>query len=127
MVVYLAIALGDDVTAIEDNLTAAEETFTNVITSVDDEEIVLSYSLEQNYPNPFNPSTAIEFSIPQKENVKVDVYNTIGQKVTQLLNKEMAAGSYDVKFDASDLPSGVYFYTIEAGNFSMTKKMMLIK
>ncbi len=127
MVVYVAIALGENQSDIEANLIAAEETFNTVITSVDNEFVPVSYSLSQNYPNPFNPSTVIKFSVPKKENVEINVYNAIGQQVTELFNKQVEAGSYDLKFNASDLPSGVYFYSIEAGNFNMTKKMMLIK
>lgn len=86
-----------------------------------------TYSLSQNYPNPFNPSTTIKFSIQKTEKVSLKIYNLLGQEVTTLINRELAAGSYSYEFDASRLSSGVYFYSIKAGSFVQTKKMMLLK
>jgi hypothetical protein len=86
-----------------------------------------AFALNQNYPNPFNPSTEIRFSIPQSSLVHLDIYNLIGQKVSSLINKELPAGNYSEKFDASRLSSGIYFYTLRAGSHVETKKMMLIK
>lgn len=85
------------------------------------------FALSQNYPNPFNPTTYISFSIPEANHVMLKVYNILGQEVATLVNKEMAAGPYKVNFDASQLASGVYIYTISAGDFSASKKMMLLK
>lgn len=85
------------------------------------------YSLEQNYPNPFNPSTKIRFSIPSSGMVKMNVYDALGRKVESLVNETMNAGTYEATFNASKLSSGIYFYTIEAGNFTATKKMLLVK
>ena len=85
------------------------------------------YSLSQNYPNPFNPSTVIEYSLPKGTNVKLLVYNAIGQTVKILENGFQDAGYYHITFNASALPSGIYFYKIEAGQFSQIKKMMLVK
>ncbi|MCB0746988.1 MAG: T9SS type A sorting domain-containing protein [Ignavibacteriae bacterium] len=85
------------------------------------------YSLEQNYPNPFNPSTLIRFSIPNSSKVTLEVYNLLGQKVASLLNKTLNAGNHQVDFNAKGLSTGIYFYTINAGTFQSTKKMMLIK
>ncbi len=93
----------------------------------DDFELPVSYSLSQNYPNPFNPITNINFSIPQKSKVELMIYNTLGQRVTTLINQEKEAGSYKLTFDAANLPSGVYFYRITAGNFIETKKLILLK
>nr|MCU0365484.1 T9SS type A sorting domain-containing protein [Ignavibacteriaceae bacterium] len=86
-----------------------------------------AYALEQNFPNPFNPGTTINFSIPAEGFVTLDVYNSIGQKVASLVNETKTAGSYTVGFDASDLTSGIYFYKISSGNFTETKKMILLK
>ncbi|HRE40581.1 MAG TPA: FG-GAP-like repeat-containing protein [Ignavibacteria bacterium] len=81
-----------------------------------------------NYPNPFNPSTKIYYTIPKGDMVKITVYNTVGQVVDVLVNKfHSNAGAYEVNFNGSNLSSGLYFYTIEAGNFRETKKMLLIK
>lgn len=85
------------------------------------------YSLDQNYPNPFNPSTVINFSIPESGLVTLKIYNVLGQEVAELVNDVKPAGNYEVTFDASDLTSGMYIYTITAGNFTSTKKMMLLK
>jgi hypothetical protein len=85
------------------------------------------FTLEQNYPNPFNPSTLIKYSIPQDGIVKLYVFNSQGQKVAVLVNQQMEAGDHEIKFNASNLSSGVYFYRIEAGNFNSAKKLMLLK
>lgn len=86
-----------------------------------------TYSLMQNYPNPFNPKTNIRFTIPEKTQVKLEVYNLIGQKVTTLINSELNAGQYDIEFNGSELSSGIYLYRIHAGNFTSVKKMLLLK
>lgn len=86
-----------------------------------------SYKLDQNYPNPFNPATVIRYTVPKDGNVKLTVYNVIGQKITGLINREVKAGTYEVNFDASQLPSGIYMYKLEAGTFTSVRKMMLIK
>ena len=86
-----------------------------------------SYSLSQNYPNPFNPTTNINFTLQKASNVTLAVYNVLGQKVATLVNTFMHQGSYTFQFDASKLASGVYFYRIDAGNFTSSKKMILMK
>lgn len=85
------------------------------------------YDLTQNYPNPFNPTTIISYSIPVKSDVTLFVYNVLGQEVATLFKGVQNAGSYNVDFNASELTSGVYVYQIKAGNFTSSKKMMLIK
>jgi hypothetical protein len=84
-------------------------------------------ALSQNYPNPFNPLTTIKFDIPKSSHVKMVVYNTLGQVVSEVINETKAPGYYEVKLDASKLSSGPYFYRIEAGSFVETKKMVVIK
>jgi hypothetical protein len=86
-----------------------------------------AFELKQNYPNPFNPSTTIQFSVPTTSTVQLEVYNLLGQKVATLLNERMNAGTYSVPFNASNLASGLYFYRIQAGANSASKRMMLIK
>ncbi|MBI5474517.1 MAG: T9SS type A sorting domain-containing protein [Ignavibacteriae bacterium] len=86
-----------------------------------------SYTLGQNYPNPFNPTTTIQFNLPKTEFATIQVYNILGQKVETLLNREQEAGTYTLHFNASHLPSGVYFYRLQAGGFAQTKRMILVK
>jgi len=90
-------------------------------------DIPNSYSLFQNYPNPFNPSTRIKFSLPSAQNVKIELFTTLGQRIEILLNKPMSAGSHEIEFNAMNLPSGIYYYSIKAGEFQDVKKMVLIK
>lgn len=85
------------------------------------------YSLKGNYPNPFNPSTLIEFSIAQASNVKLAIYNVLGEEISVISNTFLQAGNYMYEWNASEFASGVYFYKLEAGNFTETKKMLLIK
>jgi photosystem II stability/assembly factor-like uncharacterized protein len=86
-----------------------------------------TFHLAQNYPNPFNPSTTIHYSIPTDGFVKLSVFNALGEKVSTLVNEFKSAGNYEIKFDAKNLRSGIYFYRIEAGKFNNTKKMILLK
>jgi hypothetical protein len=85
------------------------------------------YTLEQNYPNPFNPATTIKFSIPEVSDVKLTIYNALGQKVAELVNSTLEIGSYSFNWDASNVASGMYFYELSTKNFSSVKKMMLLK
>jgi hypothetical protein len=85
------------------------------------------YMLDQNYPNPFNPSTKISFAIPQSSFVTLKIYDVLGKEVARLVNETKAAGYYDLNFDADNFGSGMYFYKIEAGSFTQTKRMLLIK
>ncbi|NLP11424.1 T9SS type A sorting domain-containing protein, partial [bacterium] len=92
----------------------------------------LTYELAQNYPNPFNPTTTIKYSLPQAETVTLTIYNMLGQKVKDLVNVKQQAGNYSIVWDATDrngitVPTGVYFYRIEAGSFVKVQKMILLK
>lgn len=100
------------------------------LTSVETENsfnIPSDYHFEQNYPNPFNPATTINYSVPKQSNVLIVIYDGLGRKVTTLVNEEKSAGNYKTEFKANNLPSGIYFYRIHAGNFIQTKKMILLK
>lgn len=85
------------------------------------------YNLHQNYPNPFNPNTKIKFDLPKASLVKVTVFDQLGREVQVLLNQKLSAGVYEAEFNALAIPSGVYYYKIEADDFSQTKKMLLVK
>lgn len=85
------------------------------------------FQLEQNYPNPFNPATSIKFTIPFSSNIILKIYNTSGKEIHTLLNKKMGMGNHEILWNAVDLPSGIYYYTLSAENYSDTKKMVLIK
>jgi hypothetical protein len=89
--------------------------------------IAVEFDLQQNYPNPFNPTTTIPFDISKTFNVKLLVYNMLGQVVTTLVDKQMSAGHYDFQFDGSNLASGTYFYQLIVDGQIATKQMMLIK
>ncbi len=86
-----------------------------------------TFELTQNYPNPFNPTTNIKFSIPKRSFVTLKVYDVVGREVATLVNQEKEAGTYNVKFNASNLASGMYIYTLTTGNFTSSKKMVLMK
>ena len=90
-------------------------------------EIPNKYLLSQNYPNPFNPSTNIKFSLPKSSNVTIRIYNALGREVATLVNETLMAGTHQAVWNASSYSSGVYFYKISAGDFSETKRMLLIK
>ncbi|MBK8946640.1 MAG: T9SS type A sorting domain-containing protein [Ignavibacteriae bacterium] len=107
---------------------------TKKITNLEGIQNVLptTYALSQNYPNPFNPTTKIKYAIPQNEkgekiNVKIMVYDILGKEVETLVNENKSPGNYEVDFDASNLPSGVYFYKLQAGDYIQSRKMLLIK
>jgi hypothetical protein len=98
------------------------------ITSVEDNEgKLVKYQLYQNYPNPFNPSTIISYYIPKEGNVVLKLYNILGQEIKTLVNERQSAGQYSIKFFASNISSGIYFYRLTSGNFSFSKKMILMK
>jgi hypothetical protein len=90
-------------------------------------EVSKTYDLAQNFPNPFNPSTVIKFDLGQAGPVLLKVFNTLGQEVATLANGPMQQGAHEINFNASALPSGVYFYKLEAGNVNLTRKMLLLK
>jgi hypothetical protein len=85
------------------------------------------YALHQNYPNPFNPTTTIRYDLPRDGQARLTVYNLLGREVAELVNERQSAGRYEVRFEAADLPSGMYFYRLESGTFVQSAKMILMK
>jgi hypothetical protein len=91
------------------------------------DDLPATYSLAQNYPNPFNPSSEIEYALPEATQIQLEVFNTLGQKVMELVDAHQAAGVHRARFDGGSLPSGLYFYRMTTAAFSQTRKMLLIK
>lgn len=91
------------------------------------DEINKAYNLKQNYPNPFNPSTTLEYNLKEDGFVIIKIFDALGKEVAKLVNENQEAGSHQVNFDAKNLPSGIYIYTISVNNFVQTRKMTLIK
>ncbi|MCH8556991.1 MAG: chitobiase/beta-hexosaminidase C-terminal domain-containing protein [Balneolia bacterium] len=108
-------------------LTARSGADLGMDVSTRDDEIPSGFELSQNYPNPFNPTTNIRYTLPEAADVTLTVYDVLGRRVALLVNQQQTAGQHTVSFDASRLASGTYIYRIQAGNFTSTKKMMLIK
>jgi len=106
-----------------------EVTFNTLVTGISSSPIVTldNYQLDQNFPNPFNPVTTIRYNIPERGFTILKVYDLLGREISTLVNEDKSSGTYEVKFDASSLPSGIYFYNLQAGKFNKTKKMMLLK
>ncbi len=110
-------------------LPRKNDDFVGWVTDVENEVVLPDeYKLSQNYPNPFNPSTKIEYSLPVEGNVSIKIFNILGQEVRALINNELtSAGKHTVTFDANNLPTGIYIYRLQAGNYSDVKKMILLK
>jgi phosphodiesterase/alkaline phosphatase D-like protein len=117
------------------SLIAQHTVINNSVTSVANNNIAPTFELSQNYPNPFNPTTTINYTIPVVDanfasttnNVKLTVYDVLGREMSVLVNEKKPAGNYEIKFDGSELTSGIYFYKLSVGNFIQTKKMILMK
>lgn len=126
--VAFAVLAADNKAELDNAVAAARSKF-SIITDMGDKESLkpISFNLAQNYPNPFNPATIIKFSIPEENIVILKVYDVLGKEIAVLINEKKTAGNYEISFNASGLSSGVYFYKFEAGNFTSTKKMILIR
>jgi len=121
---YLGVHKSSIWNGAEKNLIAIRDTIT---TSVNDETLINNYKLEQNYPNPFNPTTTINYSLKESGFVQLKVYDVLGKEIATLLNEEKRQGSYSVKFNGNNLPSGIYFYTLRVNNFVQNRKMVLLR
>ncbi len=100
-----------------------------IVTDVEEHQVNLpeNFEVHQNYPNPFNPATTISFTIPESGKVSIKVYDLLGSELKTLINKNMQAGTHKVNFNAENLTSGIYFYSVRTGNISITRKMILLK
>ncbi len=110
-----------------ENKSEASSVYLNITGINENDVLPTEFALQQNYPNPFNPSTTISFAIPKQVDVKLVVYNLLGEVVAELLNENLTAGYHQVNFNASNLSSGVYLYRIESGSFTKSIKMILLK
>jgi len=100
------------------------------LSAIEDEpvnKVANQYALYQNYPNPFNPNTRIKYQVARQSKVILSIYNTLGQKVRTIVDKQQAAGLHTISFDANALASGIYFYRLQAGNFVQVRKMILLR
>ena len=119
---------GEDTVHLGSRMVIDNLAFSGSATSVGDEPGVPgAFSLEQNYPNPFNPSTSVRYTLPAAGRATLTVSNLLGENVATVVDEEQPAGSYEVRFDAAGLPSGLYFYTLRSGSFTETRRMMLLK
>ena len=112
---------------------SAESDYSNevsiVITGIHEEEgeIPTKYSIDQNYPNPFNPTTKIKFSLPKTTLTTIIICDLLGREIMTLVNKVLQAGFHEINIDSNNLPSGIYLYRIQSGEFIQSKKMILMK
>ncbi|MBK7159302.1 MAG: S8 family serine peptidase [Ignavibacteria bacterium] len=126
--VSFALIAGDNLNDLKTNAIAAKNKYNLLLSVVNyNSEIPDSYSLSQNYPNPFNPATKIKFALPTSGFTSLKVYDISGKEISNLLNSNIQAGTYEVLFDASNFSSGAYFYKLESNGYIETKKMFLIK
>jgi hypothetical protein len=116
--------LSNEIEYWSDNFTIYIDTVTSIN---DDINLPIEYKLYQNYPNPFNPKTTINYQLPKRELVQLEIFNILGERELELVNSFKDSGSYYVTFDATSFPTGIYLYKIKMGEFSDVKKMLLIK
>ena len=127
-VVGFGIVAGNNLADLQANTDIAQSIWDSVIVSVDEQsENPISFILNQNYPNPFNPTTSIRYAVSNRQFVTIKVYDVLGTEVAALVNEEQPAGSYEVEWNASGLPSGVYFYQLKTNGYDETKKMILLR
>ncbi len=118
-------------TGLFDNMNGGAKIFSLDYSIVDVEPVSTqvpdNYELQQNFPNPFNPGTTIQFSIPEEGFVSLDIFNSLGEKISTLVSENLNAGTYKYDWNAADLPSGIYFYSLTAKRFKQTRKLVLMK
>ena len=129
-VIVYNVALSDSARGAVESYLATKYGLPNTLSAISEQRggsQPQRYVLEQNYPNPFNPTTTIRYSLPQKANVSLIIYNTLGQRIAELVNGDIEAGYHEVQFDGRNLASGVYFYRLTAGSFVETRKLLLVR
>jgi hypothetical protein len=130
-VVAFAMLAGDNLLDLQNNSDASNMFWQQLepldVESEKKNRVVKNFELGQNYPNPFNPLTKIEFKIPSAQYVRLEIYNSTGQKVADLIDQNLGSGRYEVSWDARNFASGVYFYQLRAGSFVQRRKMLLVK
>jgi len=127
--VYALAVIGSDLYAGTMGSGLWKRSLSDMVTAVEDNKInqPLNFTLFQNYPNPFNPTTTIQYNIPKTGFVKISVYDILGKEIKTLVSEEKNPGSYEVEFEANGLASGIYYYTIRTGDFTQSRKMILMK
>jgi hypothetical protein len=129
--IYAVIDADDDLPEIHENNNTSwailQKSTASAIPSDQTEGIPQNYALTQNYPNPFNPETVIEFTVPTRQKVRLDIFNMLGEKIVTVVDGEVSAGTHAFRFDGRNLSSGVYFYRLNAGSFVQTRKMILLR
>jgi ligand-binding sensor domain-containing protein len=126
-IVYALAVSGSNLLALT-NSGVWRRPMSEMITSVEAEaRVPMQFVLHQNYPNPFNPTTVISYHLPVLSDVKLAVYDLLGREVAVLVNEKMDAGVHEVRFEASALPSGMFFYRLNAGDFVQTKRLVVLK
>ncbi len=128
-VLYFAIGYGTSEADLYTSIDSATAKYPKIAASVQRDEIIkpIGFSLEQNFPNPFNPSTQIKFSVGASSFVSVKVFDALGREVRTLVNQQLETGAYVTTLSAENLSSGMYYYTLQTGSFTETKKMLLMK
>ena len=127
---YLGLSLKNPIIVSSSGLTSTVDKIKEIeVKLLKDFEgnIPLEFELFQNYPNPFNPSTIIKYQIPDISFVTVKVFDVLGSEIATLVNEELPAGNYNIKYDPINLPSGVYFYRIKSGKYTQARKMILLR
>ncbi|MFB3056072.1 MAG: T9SS type A sorting domain-containing protein, partial [Ignavibacteriaceae bacterium] len=124
----ISLQMAFDLHDVSDHLPVVAEFDFGVVSGIEDEFVQPDdFILFQNYPNPFNPTTKIQYAVSKRQFISLNVYDVLGNLIVTLVNEEKPSGTYEVEFDASNLPSGVYMYRLTAGNFSSSKKLLLLK
>jgi hypothetical protein len=127
--IYMSLKAIANYPTVDSVYNLSKAVFSDLLTNVEEHGtgIVADFNVAQNYPNPFNPSTRIAFTIPERAYTTIQVFDVLGREVARLLNEELTAGEYEVNWNATGLPSGVYLYRVQSGNYITVRKAILLK